>query len=82
MKCTRCWVEWWPGDTAENHVTGIGFAKALKFPTDNAISGSAQFRIDPAAVARMRAERLAARGLAPDGKTRLRDEAALAGAAR
>ncbi len=71
VKCTRCTAEWWPGDTAGNHPTGIGYEEALKLPTDNAASGAAQFRIDPNAVAKLRAGRLAQRGYAPDGKTKL-----------
>lgn len=59
--CTRCRADWWPGDTEENHPSGISFATAIKWPTDNSSSGSAQFRIDPAIVARMREERIAAR---------------------
>lgn len=78
--CTRCRADWWPGDTEENHPTGISFATAIKWPTDNSSSGSAQFRIDPAVIQRMRVERIAARwtglgrpvpgGSAPPGEVR------------
>jgi hypothetical protein len=71
VKCTRCTVEWWPGDTAENHPSGIGYEAALQFSTDNVGGGAAQFRVDPRVVAELRARRLAQRGYAADGKTRL-----------
>lgn len=71
VKCTRCRAEWWPGDTAENHPTGVSYEQAMKFSTDNVASGAAQFRIDPAKIAELRASRLAQRGWAPDGKARL-----------
>ena len=76
VKCTRCTAEWWPGDTAENHPSGTGYAEALRFSTDNAPSGAAQFRVDPKVVADLRAWRLGQRGYAPDGKTRLQGVAA------
>ena len=76
VKCTRCFAEWWPGDTEENHPTGISYATALRFNTDNSPSGAAQFKIDPAIIEKLRADRLAQRGWAPDGKTRLKSAAA------
>lgn len=78
--CRRCKAEWWPGDTEDNHPTGIGFKTAVKWPTDNASSGSAQFRVDPAVVEGMRITRFANRGLGPDGKPFARRPGAVAAA--
>jgi hypothetical protein len=49
--CQRCHAEWRPGDTAETHPTGISYAQALAFPTDNEMSTSCQFRFEKAPAA-------------------------------
>lgn len=43
--CTRCFADWRPWHTEKNHPTGIAFKTAFEWPTDNAASGSCQFRM-------------------------------------